>query len=74
MEISLRICMWILGLKGLTQYKTSKKRSQNKQNVTESCLPKGQAGIEALWSPALSPLTPEIRDLSLNKMHEKFLT
>ena len=74
MEISLRICMRILGLKGLTQYKTSKKWSRGKQNVTESCLPKGQAGIEALWSPALSPLTPEIRDLSLNKMHEKFLT
>ena len=56
MEISLRICMRILGLKGLTQYKTSKKWSQNKQNVTESCLLKGQAGIEALWSPALKPL------------------
>ena len=56
MEISLRICMRILGLKGLTQYKTSKKWSQNKQNVTESCLRKGQAGIEALWSPALKPL------------------
>ena len=56
MEISLRICMQILGFKGLTQYKMSKKWSQNKQNVTESCLPKGQAGIEALWSPALKPL------------------
>ena len=31
---------------GLTQYKTSKKWSQNKQNVTESCLPKGQAEIQ----------------------------
>ena len=69
MEISLRICMRILGLKGLTQYKTSKKWSQSKQNITDSCLPKGQAGIEALWSPTLSSLTPEIRDLSLNKMH-----
>ena len=59
--------MWIMGLKGLTQYKTIEQEVVAEQAKCESRLPKRQAAIEAFLSPGLSLLTSD-------RMQEKFLT